>query len=784
MPVKRGRDRFAGRCALSLSLVFALAPEVRASPAAPSKGSVSSLATVKPVGLVLNGLPREQPTLVGTVGGQLAMLRDDLIALGIVVPAAQNHLRIGEQDFVRLSDVAGLSGRLSEDEDSLLLFASPSAFVAPRRLARVGAAAPPVSTILPLGFLGYDVSLANERGGVRASGLFDAGASGSWGVAGTTVLLAAAGKRPVRLDSSFQRDFPTQRLRVVIGDSFTRASDFNGSARFGGVRIGTDFALAPGEIDYPLPVLAGSALVPSTVELLAASGRQSHEIGPGRFLIEAPPVISGAGEVVMTIADVTGAVRQVRQSFYTSNRLLRPGLSDFSIEAGALRRRYGQRSASYGPAFAALGLRRGLNSSITAGARIEASQASVMGGTTVNAVIGRVGEVAVAGAVSRSDAGVGSLWRAQVQRLGPRGSLQASYLRSSGSFVRMGEGRKVPGAARRHEFSAAASLVLPVGQISAGVVDARLRDGSRYRLASASYSASFKAVFLSASLRASRLAGGTDKGFLLSLSRPLGRHGSAALTADKGQVTSSYQWSALDRQGVSFGVASTRSGGDMRFNGYALASSSFGDLEMTAFRTDRRLAMRASARGALVLIEGRVVPTARLHDGFALVEVESKAGVRILQEGRPVARRARAGRPVLLTGLQPFAANRVGIRTEDLPLDIDLDDEEGVAVPGFRQAALVRFGTTEVRAPRTLALVDEHGRPIGPGFDVMLDEKRIGVTGHDGLVFLAGGGDGRRLRVETMEGWCEAMVPLLLRTSSIGPAAPILCRPMPGERAQ
>ncbi|WP_338503725.1 fimbria/pilus outer membrane usher protein [Sphingomonas kaistensis] len=745
---------------------------------------MSSLATIKPVGLVLNGLPQEQPTLVGTVGGQLAMLRDDLIALGIIVPPMRNHNRIGEQDFVRVSDVAGLSGRLSEDEDALLLTASPSAFVATRRSARVGAAAPPVSTILPLGFLVYDVSLANERGGIRASGLFDAGASGSWGVAGTTLLLAAGGKRPVRLDNSFQRDFPAQRLRLVIGDSFTRASDFNGSARFGGVRIGTDFALAPGEIGYPLPVLAGSALVPSTVELLAASGRQSHEVGPGRFLIEAPPVISGAGEVVMTIADVTGAVRQVRQSFYTSNRLIRPGLTDFSLEVGALRRRYGQRSASYGPAFAALGLRRGLNSSITAGARIEASQTSVMGGATVNAVVGRVGEIAVAGALSRSGARAGSLWRAQAQRLGPRGSFLVSYLRSNGTFARVGDDRAALGATSRHEFSATAGLVLPVGQISVGVVDAGLRDGSRYRLASAGYSASVRSVFLSASLRASRLNGGTDKGFFLSLSRPLGRHGSAALTADKGQVTSSYQWSAPDRQGVSFGVASTRSGGDMRFNGYALALSSFGDLEMTAFRADRRLAMRASARGALVLIEGRLVPTPRLHDGFALVEVESKTGVRILQEGRPVARRARAGRPVLLTGLQPFAANRVGIRTEDLPLDIDLDDDEGVAVPGFRQAALVRFGTTEARAPRTIALVDEQGRPIGPGFEVMLDDQRIGVTGHDGLVFLAGGGDGQRLRVKTTEGRCEAMVPVLRSTSSLGPAAPIVCRPSPRERAQ
>ena len=34
--------------------------------------------------------------------------------------------------------------------------------------------------------------------------------------------------------------------------------------------------------------------------------------------------INGAGEVMMTLADATGSVREVRQSFYSSLRLLRP----------------------------------------------------------------------------------------------------------------------------------------------------------------------------------------------------------------------------------------------------------------------------------------------------------------------------------------------------------------------------------------------------------------------------------------------------------------------------
>jgi outer membrane usher protein len=185
--------------------------------------------------------------------------------------------------------------------------------------------------------------------------------------------------------------------------------------------------------------------------------------------------------------------------------------------------------------------------------------------------------------------------------------------------------------------------------------------------------------------------------------------------------------------------------------------------------------MRASARGALVFIENRLVPAARLHDGLALVEVDSTSGVRLLQEGRPVARRARTGRPVLLTGLQPYAANRIAVRTEDLPFEVGIEEEEGVAVPGLRQAARIRFGSVRRRSPLTVALIDEDDRAIAPGLEVSAQGRRIGVTGHEGLVFLDDGGAGKVLRVAVAGRWCEARVPAAMTTRGPSTSAPIRC---------
>ena len=776
----RAGPAWQGRCIGSLLLTVAL--EVGAQPArgagvAPASMQASASYTVpKPVGLVLNGVPGGRPTLAGTVDGDLVVLLDDLRQLGLMLPASSRALSIDGLAFIRLSDLPGLVGRLSDDEATLVLSATPAAFLPTRRSSGAEARTLPPSTILPLAFLGYDISLARHAGSLRASGLFDAGVSGNWGVAGTTALLQPAGHRLVRLQSSVQRDFPGKRLRLVLGDTFTRAGELNGSVRYGCIRIGTDFTLAPSEINSPLPVVSGSALVPSTVELLAATGRQSHSVGPGRFLIEAPATINGAGEVVMTIADATGTVRQVRQSIYSSSHLLRPGLTDYSLEGGALRRRYGDRSASYGEGFAAVSWRRGLTPALTAGARVEASLSTAMSGLTLNAVVGRLGEVALAGAVSRTAAGVGSLWRMQVQRLGRSGSFRASYLKTSAAFSQVGEDQASPRRRGRHQLSASTGLALPIGEVSIGMVDARLCDGSRYRLATLGYSATVRTLYLQASLRSARFDHGTDNGFFLSLSRPLGRRGSAALTADKGLLTTSYQWSAPDRRGVGFGMAATRGSPGSRLDSYAIVHAPLGDVEVTAASAGGGLDVRGSVRGALVFIENRLIPTARLHDGLALVEVASDGAVGILQEGRPVARRAKAGRPVLLTGLQPYAANRIAIRTEDLPLSVDLDDDEAVAVPGFRQAAAIRFGSANSSPPVTIAISDESGRILGPGLDVTLDGVRVGVTGHDGLIFLADGGGGRLLRVGTSGGQCEAVLPERLRLGSDGSGELIRCR--------
>ncbi|WP_344706012.1 fimbria/pilus outer membrane usher protein [Sphingomonas swuensis] len=724
-----------------------------------------------PIGLILNGIAQERPGLIAVRGGTLLLAREDLTRLGLL-PGDDSGIWIDGKQYMPLAALRGVTATLDEEATTLSLVAAADAFAPARQPQFLATSGMPVSEPVPFVFLGYDLSLARSGGRLLTSGYFDLGVSGRWGVAGTTALLRPGGGALVRLDSSLQRDLPERRLRLVLGDTISRDGDLSSPFRFGGLRIGTDFSLAPDAINYPLPLVSGSALVPSTVELLAASGRQAHLVQPGRFLIEAPPTISGAGEVVMTIADATGTTRQIRQSFYSSPRLLRPGLSEFSLEAGFIRDRYGLRSASYGDAFAAVAGRRGMSGHLTVGGRVEASRSTRRVGISLEAVIASLGEFGLAGAVSQGKGGTGFWWRAQVQRLGPDLSFTASYARRSADYAQVGDIRAFADRQPRHELGASLGLTLPIGELALGFIDARLADGVPYRLGTIGFTATFGDLFLSASVRVSRVGEDADSGFLLSLSRPLGRRASAALTVEKGQWTSSFQQSALGGRGLSFGLASGRGPAGVRVDGYALASNDIGEVEVTAHRSAGSVAARASVRGALVVIGDRLLPTARLHDGLALVDVASDQDVQIFQEGRPVARRARRGRPVLLTGLQPYAGNRVSIRLDDLPLEVALDEAEQLAVPGFRQAAAIRFGRDDAVTPLTLAIVDEQGTPLPPGLEVDVDGVRLGVAGHDGLVFLADARGGAALTVRLPAGSCRANLPVDLATAE---ARPLRC---------
>ena len=731
------------------------------------------------MGLVVNGRLAPDPVLIAGTPDALLVRWADIAATGLRLPEATIGPVIAGEHYVALSSVAGVTARLEESGAVLAITAASELFPA----NTFGLSAQPVTVdeIVPAGFISYDLTFTRWNGENAAFGFLDAGVSGAWGLIGSTAVVQSTGSNIVRLDSYYQRDWPGERIRLVIGDAVTRATEWHLPVRFAGIRIGTDFALQPTLVAFPVPSLSGSATMPSAIDLASAAGSQTLAVQPGAFAIDYQPVFSGAGEVTMTITDITGLSRRVTQSFYTSARLLRPGLADFSLEAGLVRENYGIASFDYGDPFAAGFMRLGLSRTLTIGGRIEVSPGVQTGGLGLGWVLSPVGEFGLAGAVSDSALGKGSLWRAQFQRLAPTHAFTVSYQWDNGRFAQIGDTGLEARLVRqpRHELALSGSLALgPLGDVILGHLESRTASGQSFRTTSLGLAGNLDSAFYNLGIRRTRIAEQTDNGAFLSVSMPLGPRRSASFRADSDRVIAMTALAPPTDRGAGYQLAAgydARSGKPV-IGVLSLIRTNAGDIELAGDRNGGGEGIRISARGALTAIGGKVVATPRLENAFALIELDSEEEVTLYFENRPVVARGGKDRTAIISGLQPYAENRIAIDVESLPITAEVEVAEKLVVPGFRQAVRVGFGGATQNAVSVL-LVDRDGVPLAAGLEVRLGERFAGSTGYDGMVFLPDLAGGERLAVSGKGLRCEAQIPSAPTISESRQFGPVTCQP-------
>ena len=707
-----------------------------------------------PTGVILNGRHIEQAVLVWRDGGGLWLLQSDSERLGLVGGSADDRQINGDR-FVSLDSFPGVRSELVEGGTVLRIDANASAFGAARLAERHERQ--PVSAIAPAVFADYDMSVLFEKGRTLLSGVIETGLSGKWGVASSSALVASQGKRFIRLDSAVRMDFPERRLQLLVGDTLTRGSSWSQPVRIGGVRFGTDLTLDPAFVAMATPTLSGSTSLPSTIDLLSEAGNRAYEVGPGQFQLDYLPQISGAGEVTMIVRDIAGTERRVTRRFYTGGDVLQPGLTEFSLEFGALRTGYGQSSFGYGPPTLSGFWRRGLASWATVSLQGAISGNVRTAGSEAALRIGHfaIATVAVAGSVAPQGNGV--LARVQVQRLTSAYSLTASYQRASECFRQIGT-HDSP-MAQTTELAIAGGLSLPrAGSLNASLVELR-RGNDRQRLASVSYAQNLGSAYLSLGLRQARFTTTRDTSAFAALTVPLGNRSHASWSADNRSVSASFDHSAPTGEGFGYRALAgfDRQRKASWFEAGTSLHSAAGQTDVTIVSRGGSFAARLLLQGGLVASESVVALTPRIAQGMALVEVSSDSPVPIAVESRDTARSARTGHPAIVTGLIPYWANRVAIDVDALPLNEVVNSDEQIAVPGWRQLARVRFGGA-ARHPVRIRLLGEDGQIVPSGLRV--DHPRgTTIVGHDGEVFLDDAASAGTLRVSGPNYSCEAHLP-------------------------
>jgi outer membrane usher protein len=562
----------------------------------------------------------------------------------------------------------------------------------------------------------------------------------------------AAGLRHRRLETYWRSAFPGRAVQVQIGDFTTRGQSWTRPVRLGGLLVERNFSLRPDLVTIPLPSFAGSAAVPSAVEVYSNSIRTyATEVPAGPFTLTDLPLASGSGEAQVIVRDITGRETRVDLPFLVSSDLLRPGVADYAFALGAPRLGMGTDDDHYADdLFGAATFRIGVSEALTLHGHVEAGPDLRMGGLGATFRLGTLGTSTFSYARSRSDQGDGQL--AELSGKLSFGRLQASgrLMRSWGDFSDIAAVTAEPGLAgdpaspltRLGQISLTMPLSGPGGAAaSLFAADTRRADGSADTSLGLAYS---RPVLDGGTLSLSALTvrGQTSDTVLgLGLHVPLGKRG--------------YAGSTLERRNDGFRLAATASGGnrdrqrghDWRVQASREEATSlranlglngrYGRAELGAQFSDRSRSLGLRLDGSVAVAGGGVFLTRRIQDSFAVVDAGA-AGVEVKSENRTVGRTGRSGR-LLVPDLRGYERNVLSIDPSTLPLDAAIGSTRQTVRPAYHSGARVDFGVEANPAGAMIVLVDAGGLPLDVGGGVQINGRDDGLlVGYDGQVYALG----------------------------------------------
>jgi outer membrane usher protein len=736
--------------------------------------------------------------------GKLLARAQELHDLGLRLPAA---LLSTPDALIGLSDLPGVTYSIDLKRQIALITARDSALI-PMLLLSEGIGEAKGQRVIESGTgltLNYDIAGTYASGQTSASGSFDMRAftpkgilSSDWLAYGGAVTSASGTNTAIRLDSAYTFADVNSLRRYSLGDYITSGLSWTRPVYMEGAQIRSDFSTRPDLITFPLPSVAGSAAVPSTVSVLT-NGNQtvSSEVSAGPFEIPELPVVSGAGTVTVSVTNAMGQQVSVSKPFYASSSLLKPGLQIYSAQSGLVRRNWGVYSNDYGKMAGAAIYRRGLTPLFTVEGSVEGTSGATAGGAGGVLQIGHLGVVNFAAAASNGSAGgTGAQYSLGAQRIGRIFTLGASAILANRYYqdVAAMNGAGVP----RKQISAFTGLAFRrYGSVSAAYAGLD-QDASTViipptpipepavhsHIVSANYSRQIHRVAIYATYFNSYVNPGSNSGLQAGVTIALGRRNTFSASGSgnyssgsPSQYIGQVQVQQAAPQVYDWGYLASYSGGNTNHEFAEGQYKSRVGLFTAGVDQDAGVTtVRAESLAAISFVDKHFFPSNWIYDSFAIVDTGSVPHVRVLQENRPAGRTDSSGR-LLVPDLRSFEQNHIRIDPNDIPPDATLITDERVIRPQDRSGVVVKYPIKFNRAA-LLQLVDAAGAAIPLGSTATL--KATGVIypiGYDGDVYVEGLDSHNELTVESADGrHCTLAFKYTPLPGDIPSIGPLLCQ--------
>jgi len=732
--------------------------------------------------------------------GRIAAHRSELTEAGVKVPGSG-----APDELIVLNELLGDRYKYDEPSQSIAFDLDNN-----QRVARAfdamgsGAPPPPVSaawgsvvnyTLFGSGTTGLESRRTTFSG---ASASLDARAFSPYGTLSQTGILGTTTTRDMtmlRLETSFSYSHPGSLVTYRVGDSISGALAWTRSIRFAGLQAQRNFALRSDLVTAPLPSFAGSAAVPSTLDVyLNNSKTYTQEVPPGPFQVNNLPLISG-GEARLVLRDAAGREVETTLPFYTSPQLLREGLTYFSVETGFPRLRYGSDSNNYSPKeMAALSARYGMYDWLTLESHAEGVPGLYNGGAGILARTGDFGVLSAAASAStyQGQSGLQSylafetkLWGVSLNLSSTRtyksyndiASVTAPVVNVLGAYNFQSTAISAPAKAIDR---ISAGFTLPdLSSLGLSFVHLQPASGAASNLVSVAWSRSF---LFQSQLFATSFADISDRrnyGVFAGISIPIGADSSVSTGATSSRSGTSLTTDAsrpLAAQTGSYGARVRDSEGAVPYRSAAASyRASVATVEAGVEQSQGKVVRgMGQVDGAVAAIGGSVFFSNRIDDAFAVVDTGTP-GVPVYHENRPVGETNSRGQ-LLVPNLRAYGNNKIAIDPKGLPVNAEVETVEDVVAPADRSGVLVKFATKSDVQAAVVILVDPNGKPLPVGAKGKLDGGDGDfVVGYDGRAFVKELKSANKVTVTLDKSECHAAFDYAASTDSQVVIGPVSC---------
>jgi outer membrane usher protein len=693
---------------------------------------------------------------------------DELLSLGFRVPVSRASETGG---LISLSDLPGITFSIDQKNQILRVTAIDSALL-PTVLLPGAQEALGGKRVIESGTgvtLNYDLAGTYVNGESGGTGSLGFQAFSPKGVLSSNWLVyAGAAPGPsgtniaIRLDSAYTYADVNTLRRYSLGDFISSGLAWTRPVHLEGAQIRSDFSMRPDLITFPLPLITGSAAVPSTVSVLADGNLVvAGQINAGPFEIPQLPVITGAGTISMTVTNALGQQVNVTQSFYASPTLLKPGLQTFAGEAGLVRLNWGAVSNDYGTAAGTAIYRRGLTRKFTIEGTAQGTSGMGMVGAGGVLQVANLGVINFSAAESAGSGHPGALFSAGAQRIGRVLTLGASAIVARPGYQDIASMNSDPFPQKQLNGSASVSSKR-FGSVGAGyaVLDQNSAPGLTQQQAipaqhsnvfSANYSLQIHHMSLYATEFRDYGSSGGSNGLQIGLVIPLGRRSSvsASWNSDGIAELQAQQSAALI--------------GDWGYEAYISGGNSYHEFAQGQYKSRVGLftagvdhdagvtTLRLETQGALSFVDRSLFASNIIYDSFAIVDTSPVPKVRVYQENRPVGRTNSSGK-LLVADMRSFDLNHIRIEPTDIPPEATINDDTRNVRPQALSGVVLKF-PIHFNHAALLELVEVSGLPVPMGSTATLRATgAIVPVGYDGQAYVEDLSPHNELTVERPNG--------------------------------